>query len=112
VLWASVFYTGFKIVVLAIRRYRGRPDAAAAYVWARALLASLCGIGVGTSFLSLGYHPIVWAFMALPGAYYLAVRNHDPEFRVVFGARDLLAITGFAVLWLLAMHGYLRIRGV
>ena len=112
VLWAAVFYTSFKIVVLAIRRYRGRPDATVAYVWARALLASLSGIAVGTTFLSLDYHPVVWAFMALPGAYYLAVRDHDPEFRVAFGARDLMAIAGFAVLWLVVMHGYLRMRGV
>jgi len=112
VLWTAVFYTSFKIVILAIRRYRDRPDATVAYVWARALLASLCGIAVGTTFLSLAYHPVVWAFMALPGAYYLTVRNHDPEFRVAFGARDLLTITGFAVLWLAAMHGYLRVRGV
>jgi hypothetical protein len=112
VLWAAVLYTSFKIVVMAIRRYRGRPDATVAYIWARALLASLSGIAVGTTFLSLSYHPVVWAFMALPGAYYLAVRNHDPEFRVAFGARDLMAITGIAVLWLAVLHGYLRVRGV
>jgi hypothetical protein len=112
VLWASVLYAGFKIVVLAIRRYRDRPDATVAYVWARALLASLCGIAVGSTFLSLAYHPVVWAFMALPAAYYLAVRNHDPEFRVTVGARDLLTIAGFLVLWLVVIHGYLRVRGV
>jgi O-antigen ligase len=112
VLWTSVFYVGFKIVVLAIRRYRGRPDATVAYVWARALLACLCGIAVGASFLSLAYHPVVWAFLALPGAYYLAVRNHDPEFRVTFGGRDLLAIIGGAILWLAVLHAYLRIRGI
>jgi O-antigen ligase len=112
VLWTSVFYVGFKIVVLAIRRYHGRPDATVAYVWARALLACLCGIAVGASFLSLAYHPVVWAFLALPGAYYLAVRNHDPGFRVTFGSRDLLAITGGAILWLAVLHAYLRMRGV
>jgi hypothetical protein len=112
VLWAAVFYTSFKIVVLAIRRYRGRTDATVAYVWARALLASLSGIAVGTTFLSLGYHPVVWAFMALPGAYYLAVHDHDPEFHVAFGGRDLTAIMGIAVFWLAVLHGYLRVRGV
>jgi hypothetical protein len=112
VLWASLFYAGFKIVVLAIRRYRGRPEATVAYVWARALLASLCGIVVGATFLSLAYHPVVWAFMALPGAYYLAVRNHDPGFQVTFGGRDLLAIAGISVLYLAVLHGYLLARGV
>jgi hypothetical protein len=98
--------------VLAIRRYRGRPEATVAYVWARALLASLCGIVVGATFLSLAYHPVVWAFMALPGAYYLAVRNHDPGFQVTFGGRDLLAIAGISVLYLAVLHGYLLARGV
>ena len=111
-LWVGVFYTSFKIVLLAVGRYRSRPDGTLPYAWARALLASLCGIAVGTSFLSLGYHPVVWAFLALPGAYYLAVRRHDPEFRVVFGARDLLAVTGFALLYLAGLKGYLMVRGV
>jgi O-antigen ligase len=112
VLWVGVLYTGLKIALLAIRRYRGRPDGALPCAWARALLASLCGIAVGTSFLSLGYHPVVWLFFAFPGAYYLAVRRHDPEFRVVFGARDLLAVTGFAILYLTGMMAYLKLRGV
>jgi len=77
-----------QIVVLAIRRYRGRNRRNSGYVWARALLASLSGIAVGTTFLSLGYHPVVWAFMAMPGAYYLAVRDHDPEFHVSLAARS------------------------
>jgi len=48
----------------------------------------------------------------MPGAYYLAVRDHDPEFHVSFGGRDLTAIMGIAVLWLAVLHGYLRVRGV
>jgi O-antigen ligase len=112
VLWTSVLYTDFKIVVTAMRRYQGHPEASVAYLWARALLASLCGIAVGATFLSLAYHPVVWAFMALPGAYYLAARNHDPEFRVTFGVRDLLAVTGGAILWLAILQGYLRARGL
>jgi O-antigen ligase len=112
VLWAGVLYTGFKITLSAIRRYGSRPDTALASDWARALLASLCGIAVGTSFLSLGYHPLVWTFLALPGAYYLTVRRRDPEFQVVFGARDLLAVTGFAIVYLVGVQGYLLVRGV
>jgi hypothetical protein len=60
----------------------------------------------------LAYHPVIWIFFALPGAFYLAVRRHDPEFRVVFGARDLLGITGLAVLFLAGMKAYLMLRGV
>jgi O-antigen ligase len=112
VLWLGIYYTGIKIVILAVRRYRRRNDGAIAYEWARALLATLCALGVGINFLSLGYHPIVWAFLALPGAYYLAVRRHDAEFRVTFGARDLLAVTGFAILYLASVKAYLLVRGI
>jgi O-antigen ligase len=112
ILWLGVFYTSFKIVVSALRRYRDRANGIVPYTWARALLASLCGVMVGTSFLSLAYHPVIWIFFALPGAFYLATRRHDPDFRVGFGARDLLAITGFAVLLLVGTKAYLILRGV
>jgi hypothetical protein len=111
-LWVGILYTGFKITLVALRRYGSRPDGTLASDWARALLASLCGIAVGTSFLSLGYHPLVWAFLALPGAYYLTVRRRDPEFHVVFGVRDLLAVGALGILYLVGVQGYLLIRGI
>jgi hypothetical protein len=111
-LWIGMFYVAIKIVVFAGRRYRDRPDGNMAYEWARALLACLCGLGVGTSFLSLGYHPVVWAIMGLPGAYYSAVRRHDPEFRVVFGLRDGLAVVGLSVSYIAVLAVYLVFRGV
>jgi hypothetical protein len=112
ILWVGVLYTSFKIVVLALRRYRGRADGVVPYEWARALRASLCGIAVGTNFLSLGYHPVIWVYFALPGAFYLAARRHDPEFRVSFGWRDLLAVTGFSIVWLIGIRLYLAVKGV
>lgn len=110
VLWAVVLYAGSKIVVLALRRYQLTPDGWPC-IWARALLASLAGIIVGINFLSLAYHPVVWTFVGLPGAYYLTVRRHDPEFRVVFGKRDLLVVTGLVVAYCLGVRGYLLLRG-
>ncbi len=112
ILWVSVLYTAFKIVILAIRRYRDRADARVPYIWARALRASLCGIVVGTNFLSLGYHPLIWTYFALPGAFYLATRRHDPEFRIVFGMRDLLSVSGFSIVWLIGVKIYLMSKGL
>jgi hypothetical protein len=111
-LWMGMFYVSIKIVILAARRYRDRPDGEMAYEWARSLLACLCGLAVGISFLSLGYHPVVWAIMALPAAYYVAARRHDPEFRVVFGLRDVLAVTGLTVSYVVGVTGYLMFRGI
>lgn len=112
ILWVGILYTGFKIVLSALRRYRERPDATVAYAWARALLACLCGIASGTMFLSLGYHPVIWTYLALPSAFYLAARRHDPDFRVVFRARDLSYVSGFAILFLIGTKIYLKIRGI
>jgi hypothetical protein len=112
ILWVGVLYTSFKIVVLALRRYQGLDDGAVPYEWARALRASLCGIVVGTNFLSLAYHPVIWVYFALPGAFYLATRRHDPEFRVTFGRRDLLAVSGFSIVWLIGIKMYLVAKGV
>jgi O-antigen ligase len=111
-LWIGMFYVAIKIVVLAARRYRDRSDGTVAYEWARALLSCLCGLAVGTSFLSLGYHPVVWAIMGLPGAYYSAVRRHDPDFRVVFGLRDGLVVAAVSVCYVAGLTVYLVVRGV
>lgn len=112
ILWVAILYTDFKIVILALRRYRERPDQELAHAWGRALLAALCGISVGILFLSLGYHPVIWSYLALPGSYYLAVRRHDQEFRVTFGIRDLAVVAGFSVAFLAAVKLYLVARGV
>lgn len=112
VLWASVMYAGLKIAVLGLRRYRDRPEHKVPYHWARALRASLLGIVVGTNFLSLAYHPVIWLYFALPGAFYLAARRHDPEFHVGLGKRDLLAVVSFAVLLLIGIKTYLMVKGV
>ena len=111
-LWIGLFYVALKIVLLAAHRYRDRADGETAYEWARALTACLCGLAVGTSFLSLGYHPVVWAMMGLPGAYYLAARRHDPDFRVTFGLRDGLAVTGLTLSYVVGVTSYLTLRGV
>jgi len=111
-LWIGMFYVAFKIVVLAARRYRDRPDGEMAYEWARGLLSCLCGLAVGTSFLSLGYHPVVWTMLALPGAYYVATRRHDPEFRVAFGLRDVLVVMGLTLSYVMGVTGYLMLRGI
>lgn len=111
-LWIGMFYVAIKIVVLAASRYRDRPGGQVAYQWACSLLACLSGLIVGTNFLSLSYHPVVWSIMALPGAYYLAARRHDPEFRVRLGIRDGVIIIGMGLLYVGGVTGYLMLRGV
>jgi hypothetical protein len=111
VLWIAMFYLGFKIAWTGMRRYRDREDAQVAYAWARGLLAALCGMLVGTSFLSLTYHPVIWLYFGMVGAYALAVRRHDPEWAPRLGRRDVGAVLAIAALFIAGLHVYVKGKG-
>jgi len=110
-LFVGFYYLAFKIVLTGMRRYRQVPEAAVAYLWGRGLLAVLCGMVAGTFFLSLTYHPVIWLFFGLTGAYALAIRNHDPEWKLSLGRRDLGAVVGIAAVLLVGLQVYTRIKG-
>ncbi len=110
-LWIGMFYVGIKIAWTGMRRFRDRPDAHVAYVWGRGLLATLTGTMVGTSFLSLTYHPVVWLQFGLTGSYALAVQRHDPEWKFSLGWRDALAVLGITLMFIAGLHGYVRWKG-
>jgi O-Antigen ligase len=111
VVWIALWWTSFKIVHAGLTRLRHRPEAAPAVIWGRALLAMLGGALAACGFLSLSTHPVVWTVFGLTGAYYLAIRHHDPEFRVRFGWRDAAGVLVLAVLFLGLLVGYLRVTG-
>jgi len=110
-LFVGLYYVAFKIVLTAMRRYRQVPEAAVAYLWGRGLLAALCGMVAGTFFLSLSYHPVIWLFFGLTGAYALAVRSHDPTWKLSLGRRDLGAVVGIAALLVIGLQVYTRVKG-
>jgi hypothetical protein len=112
VLWSVILYLAFKIVLLVNIRFAGRPEAAAARTWATAFLAALVGLVVSAFFLTLAYHPILWAFLGLAGALYSTVRAHEPSFRVRFGWRDFGYVVAGDVVLVSATALYLRIKGV
>jgi hypothetical protein len=72
------------------------------------LLAAFAGLSVGIFFLSFTYHYVLWIYMGLSGALYLAARRHDPEFRVRISARDLLLVGAFDAVLVLGMYGITR----
>jgi O-antigen ligase len=87
-LWTAVLYSCVKSALAAIVRYEKRPEAEAAYVWAGALLSAQCGLLVGIFFLSFNFSSILWVFLGICGAFYAALRRHDPELRVTLGWTD------------------------
>jgi len=110
-LFVGLYYVAFKVVLTGMRRYRQVPDAAVAYQWGRGLLAVLCGMVAGTFFLSLTYHPVIWLFFGLTGAYALAIRNHDPNWKLSLGRRDLGAVVGITTVLMVAVQVYTRFKG-
>jgi len=110
-LFVGLYYLAFKIVLTGMRRYRHVPEATVAYQWGRGLLAALCGMVAGTFFLSLTYHPVIWLFFGLTGAYALAIRRHDPDWKLSLGRRDLGAVIGISAVLLVGLQIYTRVKG-
>jgi hypothetical protein len=65
----------------------------------------------GTFFLSLTYHPVIWLFFGLTGAYGLAIRSHDPDWKLSLGRRDLGAVIGISAVLLAGLQIYTRVKG-
>jgi O-antigen ligase len=110
-LWSGVLYVSIKTLLLAIMRYRDKPEAKVALAWGLALLASVAGLSVGIFFLSFAWHHLFWIYMGLVGAYYSAIRTHDPDFQVRMGWLDWMAIAGIGVSVMTVLYLYLRLRG-
>lgn len=110
-LWGAVLYLTVKIPLAALIRYHAREEARVARVWALALLAAFGGLLVGIFFLSFAWHLIFWAYVGLSGAFYSAVRTHDPEFSVRMTLRDWGLLAAGAGTLVVLLFTYLRFRG-
>jgi hypothetical protein len=110
-LWIMCLYVSFKIPLVALRRYRARPDAQVAVTWSVALLASLAVLVVGSIFLSWSNHQMLWIHLGLAGGLYAAIRAHDPSFEIRIGGKEIgAAIVGCLGL-VVVLQLYLRLKG-
>jgi hypothetical protein len=115
-LFSSVLYVSCKIPIAVWYRYSPAQlggvatidetssatlssDAQVARVWALALMAAFAGLLIGIFFLSFAYHHMLWIYVGLSAALFLAVKRHDPSFSVSVSARELalLAATDMAL---------------
>ncbi len=107
-LWTAIVYLSVKIPWSALGRYASWPQAAVARTWAMSLLASWIGMIVGVFFLSFDYHYVLWIWFGLTGAFYAAVKTHDPEFDVRMTLRDFAALGSFNVMLIVVITLYTR----
>jgi hypothetical protein len=91
-LWTSLVYVSVKTLLVALRRYRGVPEAQVAMTWAMALLASFCGLLVGIFFLSFSYHVVLFVYLGLCAAFFQACRRHDPGFAVRYSLVEMILV--------------------
>lgn len=110
-LWGAVLYLTVKIPLAALLRYHRREEASVARVWALALLAALGGLLVGIFFLSFSWHLVFWAYVGMSGAFYSAVRTHDPDFSVRMTLRDWALLAAGSGTLVAVLFTYLRLRG-
>jgi len=111
VLFAFILYLAFKIPILAMKRYAGREDAKVAYTWSLAIFAAMCGVVVGSFFLSFTYHQVLWIYLGFSGGLYAAIRSHDPQFKVSTGIGEKLIICAVSVIFPVALRAFLITKG-
>jgi O-antigen ligase len=116
VIWSIVMYITVKIPVSALQRLSRRApslpgaEADVARTWAMGLLAALLGLLVGIFFLSFCYHQTLWIYIGLSGAFYCALKNHDPDWEVRFRWRDLLLVIAIDVMLVALLFVYTRLK--
>jgi O-antigen ligase len=109
-LWLGVIYMSVKPLLIGFFRYSKRSDSQIAAYWAMALLASMAGMLVGIFFLSFSYHVVLWVYWGLCGAFYTAVKKHDPDFKVRFGLIDLGLLATLTVGISVGLFVFTRLR--
>lgn len=112
VLFVALIYLSMKTLIVGLRELRDVPGSDAATTWGLSLLASMAGIVFQINTLSFCYHPVLWIFFALIGAWSSAIRYHRPSFHVQLSWRDffiIVAICGAYIAVVLPI--FLRYKG-
>jgi len=91
-LFVSILYLSLKTLVVGMRELSLVRGTAVAQVWGMALLAAMAGITFQINTLSFTYHPVLWIFFGLVGAWYSCVRTHRPETKIVVTAKEMVII--------------------
>jgi hypothetical protein len=84
----GIIYLSMKTLIVGLREVDQEPGAEVARTWGMSLLASFAGVLFQINTLSFTYHPVLWIFWGLIGAWCGAIRHHKPSFNVTMTWRD------------------------
>jgi hypothetical protein len=111
-IFLAIIFLCFKTLIVGMRELRPLPGTRVAIVWGMALLAALAGIIFQINTLSFLYHPVLWMFVGLVGAWYSCVRHHKPELEIKVTAKDFCFIVVAALAYsVLILPLYLKAKG-
>ena len=111
-LFVTIIYMTFKTLIVGLRSLSHVPGSAAVQVWGMALIASMSGILFQSNTLSFAYHSVLWIFLGLVGAWYSAIKHHQPDFTVKFGWKDAGGIVAGCVAYVfVVLPVFLKYKG-
>jgi len=111
-LFTVIIYLCVKTLIVGLRAIEGVPGTAAPKVWGMALLAAMTGIVFQINTLSFAYHQVLWMFFGLVGAWYSAVRHHQPELEIRLKLQEVVAIAVSCLLYaLVILPIFLTLKG-
>lgn len=111
-LFLALLYLCMKTLLVGLRELRHVPGTDVAQCWGMALLAAMAGIAFQISTLSFTYHPVLWLFFGLIGAWYSAVRHHRPELQIRLSGLDIAIIAVSSLVYaLFVLPLFLKAKG-
>ncbi len=91
-LFVCILYLTMKCLVVGLRQLSSVPGTATAQIWGMSLIASFAGMLFQINTLSFAYHPVLWIFIALVGAWCGCVRHHRPDFSVKLTLTEVVLV--------------------
>jgi O-antigen ligase len=111
-LFVSMLWVTIKSLIVGVRQLASVPGAEVAQVWGMALLASMIAITFQINTLSFAYHPVLWIFMGLVGAWCGAIRHHAPDFKTGMTWRDAVYVALVCLAYVfLILPAFLKYKG-
>jgi hypothetical protein len=103
-LFVATMVVAALVPIEILKATRSVPEARSARALASAQLGMIAATVVGSAFLSVAYHQLVWIEIALTGALHGAVKPYVPELSAGLSLRWAFVVTGIAAAIPIGLH--------